>query len=50
VGLLSIIAGVSKWTTKAVPSNRTPKFARASNCQQGYWIKSYACAKSRKNK
>jgi hypothetical protein len=25
VGLLSIIARVSKWTTKAVPSNRTPK-------------------------
>jgi hypothetical protein len=25
VGLLSVIARVSKWTTKAVPGNRTPK-------------------------
>jgi len=24
-GFLTIIARVSKWTTKAVPSNRTPK-------------------------
>jgi len=25
VGFLPTIAGVSKWTTKAVPSNRIPK-------------------------
>jgi hypothetical protein len=30
-GFLSIIAGVSKWTTKAVPGARTPK-AVAISC------------------